>query len=461
MLSTMNDIQADTLVSFNPANGCRLGRVALASRAEIAARVDRARDQQAAWRALAPEKRAAALQRGADDIGRQIKSLSQLLSLETGKPRRASIREINNVADSLGSRCKDILRALRPQAHQGATIESVVRFDPIGVCAVITPAYHPVAMTHRMLIPALLAGNSVVLKPSPDAPLIGQRMAEIYQRHLPADVLQIVHGREEQGRALVAAHVQLIAFTGSSRAGKHIVASAAFGLKRVILALSGKDTMIVMADANLDAAARFAVESSLGNGGQMCISTERVLVDARVANRFAQKVAGLASQYRIGTWDDPKADIGPIISPERRERVLMQIRDALDKGAKALCGGSSHPEHFIRPTVLSGVNSAMNIMHQETMGPVLCLASFDTIDEAITIANQSNFALGATVFGETRAATAVAAQLDAGMIGINKSIFGVGDIPWVGAKQSGYGFHSSPDGYRQFTQTRVVSHTTE
>ena len=461
MLSHMNDLHADSLVSYNPANGSRLGRVAVATRAEIAATVDEARAQLAPWQALAPDKRAALLQRGAEEISRQLKPLSQLLSMETGKPRRASLREINNVADTVGGRCKDILRALRPQVHQGSTIESLVRFDPIGVCAVITPAYHPVAMTHRMLIPALLAGNTVVLKPSPDAPLIGQRMAEIYQRHLPANVLQIVHGRAEQGRNLVAANVQLIAFTGSSRAGKHIVASAAFGLKRVILAMSGKDTMIVMADADLDAAARFAVESSLGNGGQMCISTELVMVDQRIADRFAQKVARLASQYRIGTWDDPKADIGPMPNPERREKVLLHIRDALDKGAKALCGGSSHPEHFIRPTVLSGVNSAMTIMHQETLGPVLCVASYRAIDDAIALCNQSSFALGATVFGQAEAAGAVASRLDAGMVGINKSIFGVGDIPWVGAKQSGYGFHSSPDGYRQFTQTRVLSRSTE
>ena len=447
----------NSLISLNPANGSSLGTVAISSKTGITAAVQRAREQQPAWSSIPPRERAALVGLGAKTMLAQAKQLGQLLSRETGKPKRPGLREIYSAAESVPDRAADVLEALHVQVHRGESVESSVRFDPLGCCAVIAPADHPIAMTLRMLVPAIVAGNTVVFKPSPETPLIGQRIAEIYQQHLPSDVLQVVHGGTEQGKVLVSSNLQLVAFTGSSRAGKHVMASAAFGLKRLVMALGGKDTLIVLADADLDEAAKFAVESGFGNAGQMCVSTENILVDEQVADRFEEKVARLASHYRIGNWDDPNADIGPMISTGRRKHVLNLIQDALGKGAIALCGGENHPEFFIRPTVLCGIKNDMAIRRRETLGPVLCIGRFRTTEEAISISNRSNFALGAVVFGGEESAEAVATRLDAGMVGINKSIFGVGDLPWVGAKNSGFGYHSSADGHRQFTQPRVVS----
>jgi len=350
-----------------------------------------------------------------------------------------------------------VIKAIATERHLGQTVQSVVHYDPLGVCAVIAPADHPVAMMHRMIIPALIAGNTVVVKPAPETPLICQQIIDLYQHFLPDNVLQVVHGGQEQGKQLVAANVQMVAVTGSTRTGKHIMASAAFGLKRLVMALSGKDVLLVLADADLDAAAKYAVESSLGNGGQSCVSTERILVHADIAEAFEQKVTDITEQYRIGTWADPNADIGPMINANRRQRIISQINDALSKGAEARCGGGQHPPYFIRPTVLSKVTTEMSIFHDETLGPVLGTTHFDHTDEAVLLANHSAYALGAVIFGEQRTANAIAKRLNAGMIGINKSVFGVGDIPWVGAKQSGFGYHGSADGYRQFTQARVIS----
>lgn len=445
------------LISLNPADGSALGFVETTTSCAIHDVVHRAQKAQRQWAAIPAEQRAGMIEQGAAAIGNKAESLGGLLSQETGRPIRAGLHEIRSIADSVGRRCSDVVKAIATEHHLGQAVESEVRHDPIGVCAVIAPADHPVAMAHRMIIPALVAGNTVVVKPAPETPLISQQIIALYQHFLPDDVLQLVQGGQEQGMQLVSSNVQLVAVTGSTRTGKHIMASAAFGLKRLIMALSGKDVMIVLKDADLDAAAKYAVESSLGNGGQSCVSTERILVHSDIAEAFEQRVTRMTQHYRIGAWDDPNADIGPMINERRRQRVINQIKDAISKGANALCGGDQHPQYFIRPTVLSGVTENMSIFHDETLGPVISTTHFDDTEDAVAMANATSLALGAVIFGAPSSAKSLANRLDAGMIGINKSVFGVGDIPWVGAKQSGFGYHGSADGYRQFTQARVIS----
>jgi acyl-CoA reductase-like NAD-dependent aldehyde dehydrogenase len=445
------------LISLNPADGSALGFVEATSNKAIHAAVNRAQEALAGWASIPAHQRAKMIEQGAAAMIDKVEALGALLSQETGRPVRTGLREIRSIADGVGRRCSDVIKAIATERHLGQAVESLVRHDPIGVCAVIAPADHPIAMTHRMIIPALVAGNTVILKPAPETPLISQQMVELYQHFLPDGVLQLVQGGQEQGKALVASNVQLVTLTGSTRTGKHIMASAAFGLKRLIMALGGKDVLIVLDGSDLDAAAKYAVESSLGNGGQSCVSTERILVQSSIAGEFEKRITRITQQYRVGTWDDPNADIGPMINADRRQQVINHIRDALSKGAQALCGGEQHPQYFVRPTVLSQVTEEMSIFHNETLGPVLCTIHFDHADDAVKLANRSSYALGAVIFGDETAATAIAHRLDAGMIGINKSVFGVGDIPWVGAKQSGFGYHGSADGYRQFTQARVIS----
>jgi succinate-semialdehyde dehydrogenase/glutarate-semialdehyde dehydrogenase len=248
----------------------------------------------------------------------------------------------------------------------------------------------------------------------------------------------------------------MIAFTGSIEAGKHIMANAASGLKRLVMELGGNDPMIVMADANLDAAARFAVASSFENAGQMCTSTERIYVDARIAAEFESKVLAYARQYQVGPWDQARVNIGPLANPAQHQHVLRQLQDARAKGARFLLGSDDYPLPFIQPTVISGLSSEMLLEQDETFGPVVAIAHFERIEQAIQRANDSRYGLGAVVFGGA-AANQVAQQLEAGMIGINQGVGGAGDAPWVGAKQSGFGFHGSAAGHRQFSQVRVIS----
>jgi len=199
------------------------------------------------------------------------------------------------------------------------------------------------------------------------------------------------------------------------------------------------------------------VASSFENAGQMCTSTERIYVDERIADEFEHAVVNIASQYRTGGWQDPRVNIGPMVNKKQHAKVVSHIQDALEKGAKLLLGESQPIPPFIPPTVITGIKPHMLLEKEETFGPVVAIDQFSSLDEAIERANDSDYGLGAVVFG-TEGASEVAQRLQAGMIGINQGVGGGGDTPWVGAKQSGFAFHGSAEGHRQFTQVTVINH---
>jgi succinate-semialdehyde dehydrogenase / glutarate-semialdehyde dehydrogenase len=198
------------------------------------------------------------------------------------------------------------------------------------------------------------------------------------------------------------------------------------------------------------------VASSFENAGQMCTSTERVYVDQQIADEFEQKVVALASRYRVGAWDAANVNIGPIVNPTQHQKVLEQLQDATAKGASILLGSDHYELPFIQPTVVTDITPEMLLEREETFGPVVAISRFSDIDEAISRANNSHYGLAAVVFGG-QGAKAVAEQLEAGMVGVNQGA-GSGNAPWVGAKQSGFGFHGTAAGHRQFAQVRVMSY---
>ena len=314
------------------------------------------------------------------------------------------------------------------------------------------------SMPHWMVLPALAAGNTVILKPSEETPLCGQAYADVLNAALPPDVLQVVHGADDQGKRLVESDVDLIAFTGSRETGKHILRSASGELKRVILELGGKDPMVVLESADLEKAAKFAAWNSFRNAGQVCVSTERIFVPDSVADRFEALLVEAGEAMKQGDGLDEGIRVGPMVNAQQRAHVLEQLDEAIADGARVLSGGSGHHDNFVTPTILTGVREEMAIAKDETFGPVACVTRVASEEEAIEKANSTHFGLGAVVFGEDDERTAqIARQLTAGMIGINKAAGGARGTPWVGARQSGYGFHKSIDGHRQFTQVRVVT----
>ncbi len=446
----------ERLASYDPSNGELLGDVQVTTKERLSVMVTQAHAAAANWRNLDAVERVTLLEKAYARLEPHVKELAKLLSLEMGKDFRRATGEVGNVVYGGPYIAQGAMEALKARDLGGG---SLVEYAPLGVVAVISPWNYPLAMANNLIVPALVAGNTVIFKPSEETPLIAERFIECLNQVLPQHVLQVVYGDSEQGKALVESNVQLIAFTGSQAAGKDIMARASGQLKRLVMELGGNDPMVVLQDANIEAAARFAVASSFENAGQMCTSTERIYVDNRIAGQFEKRVVELATEYKVGPWDMAGVNIGPIINADQHSKIIEHILDAETKGARVLLGGSQQSERYIRPTVISDMTPTMLMEQEETFGPVVSISRVASITEAIARANNSSYGLGAVVFGSTEA-EAVAAQLEAGMIGINQGPGGAGDAPWVGAKQSGFGFHGSPDGHRQFAQVRVVSRQT-
>ena len=439
-----------TLISFDPATGAEVGRVSSTDPADMAAHVARARAAHPSWGARSRSERADLVRRAGEAVVPHRQELTELLSREMGKDLRRASGEVGAASYGLGALAQDVERALAPRSQGGTTLD----YRPLGVAGIVSPWNYPLAMAVNLLVPALVAGNTVVFKPSEETPLVADRWVAILNEVLPTDVLQIVHGAAPQGQALVDAGLDVIGFTGSMAAGQDIMRRAAPHLTRLVMELGGNDALIVLASADVRRAAAFAVASSFENAGQMCTSTERIYVDARIAEAFEQEVVQLARRYRVGPWNDPHADIGPIIHERQRARILAHIDDATAHGARVLLGGE-HPDRYVAPTVLTGITDAMAMAREETFGPVVAIQHFADVADAIARANGTEYGLGAVVFGGDDA-PAVADQLVAGMIGINAGPGGGGDAPWVGARKSGFGFHGSAEGHRQFAQVRVT-----
>ena len=445
------------LKSYNPATGDLVGEVPITAPDDIPGIVERSRAAQPAWEALGHDGRARLLMQAAESFLTRADELGRLITLEMGKPLREAIGEAKSLAD-VKHELEEIQEALAPETFEDGRDRSTVYHDPLGVCAAITPWNFPMAMPAWMVLPALAAGNTVILKPSEETPLCGQAYADVLNEKLPADVLIVVQGADDQGKRLVDSDVDLIAFTGSRETGKHILRAASRDLKRVILELGGKDPMIVLESADLEKAARFAAHNSFRNAGQVCVSTERIFVPEAIADRFEALLVEATASMTQGDGLDEGVKVGPMVNEHQRNHVLSQLEAAVSEGAEVLAGGSGHHDNFVTPTVLTGVTEEMSIATEETFGPVACVTRVESVEEAVQNANATHFGLGAVVFGEDgERTTQVARQLTAGMIGINKAVGGGAGTPWVGARQSGFGFHKSKDGHRQFTQTRVLS----
>ncbi|MCH2142726.1 MAG: aldehyde dehydrogenase family protein [Phycisphaerales bacterium] len=453
----MTTTMTSELTSVNPASGEPVGHVTITPVDEIPAILQRAHDAQSSWAAMSMEQRIKTLTALIPAFEARAKELGHLVTNEMGKPLAEGMGEVEYGINGLAGELEELTEALAPENMSDGTTCSTLYRDPLGVAVAITPWNFPFLMPLQVVIPALAAGNTVVMKPSEEVPLIGQAFAEVCMSVLPQDVLQIVHGADDQGKALVRGDCNLIAFVGSRAAGQDILSAAGSGLKRVVLELGGKDPMIVLNDADLNKAAAFAVRNSFRNCGQVCVSTERIYVEDGIADEFEAKVAEGCRNLIVGAGTDDEVQIGPMVSSAQKQMVLDQLEQAKHEGATVVCGDEPMEGNFVRPTVLTGLSHDMAIMHDETFGPIACIMRVSDAQQAVSLANDTPYGLGAAVFGGDRAAQ-VARQLTAGMIGINQGCGGAQGTPWVGAGQSGYGYHSGRDGHRQFTQVRVVSH---
>lgn len=448
----------DQIVSIDPATGRSVGAVTVTPVEDIDGIVARARKAQAGWAGLTTTERADRLRPVGPALRDAAETLAQLVTAEMGKPLGDARGEAQAISAHVEDEIDEIVAALGPVVTEGPRIRSTLVRDPLGVAACITPWNFPLLMPHEQLLPALVAGNAVVYKPSEETPLSGARYAEILAACLPPDVLTVVHGDERQGKALVGADVDLVVFTGSREAGKHILATAAGSLKRVILELGGKDPLLVLDDADLDAAAAFAARNSFRNSGQVCVATERIYVSHALHDDFVGRLVQASGAWKAGDGRHEGVRVGPMVNVRQRARVGRLVEDAVGRGARVAFRAEAPPgDAFFPPTVLTHLTEDMPIAVEETFGPVACVFAVHDEEEAVARANATRFGLGAVVFGAPDHARRVAARLRAGMVGVNQSVVSAPGMPWVGARESGYGFHSGPEGHRQFTQVKVLS----
>ncbi|MDP6520590.1 MAG: aldehyde dehydrogenase family protein [Planctomycetota bacterium] len=455
----------DTIRDLNPTTGECLAEIDCAGKNEVEAAVARARTAWPAWRALSIDERCSLLAGGAKRLGERATEIGELIAREMGKPLQNGLGEARSYAKHVPKELEEVRAALAPQDFKGPGSSTTLVREPHGVVAAITPWNFPVGMPLGILVPALASGNTVVLKPSEHVPLCGALIAECFGADLPEGVLELLQGDGATGAALVAADIDMVGFVGSRETGMAIMAAAASGLKRLVLELGGKDPLVVFADADLAAAAEVAVQHSVRNTGQVCCGLERIFVEESVLGPFTELVLEQAAQWGHGDpmarGDAPAAPLGPMVSRAQRDKVAAQVDAAVADGARLLLGGTvpAGPGAFYPTTVLADVSPEMTVYREETFGPVVALISFDGSEaEAIRLANDTPFGLGANVFsGDLARARRVAAEMRAGQVGVNRYLGSAPGTPWVGARHSGFGFLGGVEGHRQFTWPKSIS----
>lgn len=453
-----------TRVVENPALGEPLAEVAEGNAEDVDRAVRAATTAfKGPWGQTSGWERAAHLRRIATSLRAHLPELIALEVANAGKPLRETESSVARAAA-----CFDYYADLAGRLY-GETIpmpkphllDYTVR-EPLGVCGLIAPWNNPLLIACWKVAPALAAGNTVVLKPSKLTPLTALRLGEIaLDAGLPPGVLNVVSGDPAVGQALVGhPSVRKIAFTGSTETGRAVMRQASETLKKVSLELGGKSPNIVFADANLERAVQGAVEGMFVNAGQSCTARSRLFVESRIAAEFSSRLAQAVASLRVGDPANRATEVGPLISASHRQHVLEYIHLGEKEGSHILVGGAEvgdMPGYYLQPTILSSVSNTMRVAQEEIFGPVLALMQFETETEAIALANESIYGLGATVWTSNLGrAHRVAAQLQAGNVSINYPKVNPPEAPFGGYNQSGLGRELGPHALELYTQLKNV-----
>src|SRR5215469_7360557 len=458
------------LISINPATGETLCELDCASEQDVREAVARARSAQPKWRELGIRRRVAVLEELQHVLCANKSNLAQLISREVGKPyAEALTTEVLVVLDSVRFYSDNAYRLLRtqPVSHGNLAMKQksghIVR-EPVGVVAIISPWNYPFATPATETLAALIAGNAVIVKPSEFTPLIMLEFADLLDRAgVPDHIFQVLVGDGSTGAALINAEIDKLIFTGSVSTGKRVGEMAGARLLPVVLELGGKDPMLVFEDAPIDVASSAAVWGAFVNAGQACLSVERCYVQRSIHDAFLGAVVNKTQRLRIGNGMNPEIDIGPMIHQRQLEIVEQHVEDAKNRGARIVTGGSRLPglgPNFYAPTVLTDVTHEMRIMREETFGPVLPIMAFDTEDEAIQLANDSEFGLGASIFTRDRArGEAIARRIASGTVLINDVVcgFGISEAPHGGVKSSGIGRTHGSLGLEEMVNIKYIA----
>ncbi|MFF7045315.1 NAD-dependent succinate-semialdehyde dehydrogenase [Streptomyces massasporeus] len=454
-----------TLSVDNPATGEELCRVADASPADGQRAVDAAVAAQPAWAATPPRTRSEILRRAYDLITARTEDLALLMTLEMGKPLTEARAEVAYGAEFFRWFSEEAVRidGGLMTAPDGRNRLLVTR-QPVGPCLLITPWNFPLAMGTRKIGPAIAAGCTIVLKPAPQTPLTSLALAAILKEAgLPDGVLNIITTTDAAGviePLLRGGQIRKLSFTGSTAVGRILLAQCADTVIRTSMELGGNAPLIVFDDADLDTAIDGTMVAKMRNMGESCCAANRIYVHSSLADEFAQRLTARMAALKVGDGTEPGTDVGPLIDVTGRSKAHDLVQDAVKRGATILTGGElpEGPGCFYPPTVLTGIAPESQIIDTEIFGPVAAIRTFDTEDEAVTAANDTEFGLAAYLFTQNLdRALRVAEHLESGMIGLNTGLVSNPAAPFGGIKQSGLGREGGTVGINEFLEHKYIA----
>jgi acyl-CoA reductase-like NAD-dependent aldehyde dehydrogenase len=468
-MATNSKMVAPALVSTNPATGEVIGTFACATAEDVRAAVESARRAQPAWAALGVNKRAAILRKFRNLLNEHTLEIAELIAREAGKPVPEAIScEVLVVMDATEFAARSAVEVLRdePVPHSNPSMKTKrgrLVHEAYGVIGIIAPWNYPFSTPSIESISALALGNAVVLKPSELTPACALKIESfLHQAGVPKDVFQVVLGEGPVGAALIDSRIDKVVFTGSVATGRRVAVSAAQKFLPCVLELGGKDAFLVLEDADLEVASSGAVWGAFMNAGQTCLSVERCYVHKSVFEKFVALCVAKTKVLKVGNGLERETDVGPMIDARQLRVVEDQVTDAVANGAKVLVGGKKLTElgpNFYAPTVVINISPEMKLMREETFGPVLPIMPFDSEEEAIALANGSEFGLGASVWTKDRKrGEAIAERIEAGTVIVNDAIIGYGicEAPHGGFKDSGIGRTHGLMGMRELVRSRYI-----
>ncbi|MGP4070151.1 NAD-dependent succinate-semialdehyde dehydrogenase [Halobacillus sp. B29] len=457
----------NTIQVKNPATGNILKEVDVTSAADIEAALREGDEAFKSWSKVNAHERSNLLKKWSTKIKEETEQLAEVMTLESGKPLKESRGEVAYAAsyiDWYAEEAKRIYGRTIPSHSESKRI--VVTKEPVGLVAAITPWNFPAAMMTRKAAPALAAGCTFVVKPAEETPLTTIRLVQLaHEVGIPKNVVQYVngHGADVGPIFTDSPLVRKITFTGSTPVGKLLMKNSAATMKHVSMELGGHAPLIVAKDADIDFAVEQTLASKFRNAGQTCICANRVLVHESISDEFSEKLTARVKELKVGNGLHEETDVGPVINAGGYEKIHTQIEDAVDKGAKVLYGHQYDKDdekgyYFVHPTVLENVGEGMDIMQEETFGPVIPLTTFCDNEEAVEIANNTPFGLAAYFFtNDYRTGIYYQENLKFGILGWNDGAPSAAHAPFGGMKESGIGREGGPEGIEPYIETKYLS----
>lgn len=458
-----------TCIVKNPATGAVVDEIGIHTAEEITAKIENGQVAFQTWKKTSAYERANLLMKWSSLIKANRDELGELITKENGKPLREALGEVDYAVSYIDWYAEEAKRIYgRTVPAPVTTKRIIVTREAIGMVAAITPWNFPAAMMTRKAAPALAAGCTFIVKPAEETPLTTIRLIELaHEAGFPADTVQYVLADGPLVGEIFTTHkaIRKITFTGSTPVGKLLMAQGASTVKHMTMELGGHAPIIVAEDANLDLAVEQAVIAKFRNAGQTCVSPNRLLVHENVAEAFTEKLVTRVKQLKVGNGLEAQTDVGPIINKKGFDKIVGQLQDAADKGANFETGNeftfdTENEYYFVQPTVLTNVTADMNIMHEETFGPVIPIITYSDLDEAIEIANSTPYGLATYFFTESyKTGTYLAENLQFGIIGWNDGAPSGAHIPFGGMKESGIGREGGSEGIEPYLETKYVSVT--